>query len=59
MRAIEQTEFFDLLRTLTVLGFLGDSSYDGNRVRVGWKQIGFEPRMSHQQPFGFYDSATN
>jgi gluconate 2-dehydrogenase gamma chain len=56
MRAIEHTDFFDLLRTLTVLGFLGDPSHGGNRDRVGWNQIGFEPQMSYQHPFGYYDS---
>lgn len=55
MQAIAGNEFFDLLRTLTVLGFLGDPSYGGNRNEIGWKQIGFEPRMSYQHPFGFYD----
>lgn len=56
MQAIAGNEFFDLLRTLTVLGFLGDPSYGGNRNEIGWKQIGFERRMSYQHPFGFYDS---
>ena len=56
MQAIAGNEFFDLLRTLTVLGFLGEPSYGGNRNEIGWKQIGFEPRMSYQHPFGFYDT---
>ena len=56
MDAIAETDFFDLLRTLTVLGFLGDPSYGGNRDQLGWKQIGFEPKMSYEHPFGFYDA---
>jgi gluconate 2-dehydrogenase gamma chain len=56
VRAIEMTAFFDLLRTHTVLGFLGNPSYGGNRGETGWRQIGFEDRMSYQHPFGYYDA---
>jgi gluconate 2-dehydrogenase gamma chain len=54
--AIEHSEFFELLRTHTILGFLGDPSYGGNRESIGWKHIGFEDRMSFQPPFGYYDA---
>jgi len=57
MRAIEKTEFFELLRTHVMLGFLGPPSYGGNRDQVGWKLIGFEHRMAFTPPFGFYDAA--
>jgi gluconate 2-dehydrogenase gamma chain len=56
MRAIDKTEFFELLRTHTTLGLLGNPSYGGNRDRVGWKLIGFEDRMAYQPPFGYYDA---
>ncbi|HEY7387742.1 MAG TPA: gluconate 2-dehydrogenase subunit 3 family protein [Bryobacteraceae bacterium] len=56
MRAIENTSFFELLRTLTVLGFLGDPSYGGNQNQTGWKQIGFDPQNAYQHPFGYYDT---
>jgi gluconate 2-dehydrogenase gamma chain len=56
IRAVEASIFFDLLRTHTVLGFLGNPSYGGNRGGVGWQQIGFEGRMSYQPPFGYYDA---
>lgn len=56
IKSIEQTNFFELLRTHTVLGFLGNPSYGGNRERIGWHQIGFEGRMAYQPPFGYYDS---
>jgi gluconate 2-dehydrogenase gamma chain len=59
MHAIEATEFFDLLRTHTLYGFLGNPSYGGNRERVGWKLIGFEDRMAYQPPFGYYDAQEN
>jgi gluconate 2-dehydrogenase gamma chain len=55
IHAIETTEFFELLRTHTVYGLLGNPSYGGNRDRVGWKLIGFEDRMVFQHPFGYYD----
>jgi gluconate 2-dehydrogenase gamma chain len=56
IRAIETSDFFELLRTHTVLGFLGNPSYGGNRGEIGWKQIGFEDRMMYQPPFGYYDA---
>ncbi len=56
VRAIETSRFFDLLRTHTVLGFLGNPSYGGNRGGVGWQQIGFDNRMAYQPPFGYYDA---
>ena len=59
IRTIEASSFFDLLRTHTVLGFLGDPSYGGNRGKAGWNQIGFEDRMAYQPPFGFYDAQVN
>ena len=56
IRTIESSDFFELLRTHTVLGFLGDPSYGGNRDKTGWRQIGFEDHMAWQTPFGYYDA---
>ena len=56
VRSIETSGFFELLRTHTVLGFLGNPSYGGNRGKVGWQQIGFEDRMAYAPPFGYYDA---
>jgi gluconate 2-dehydrogenase gamma chain len=56
IRSIEHIGFFELLRTHTVLGFLGDPRYGGNRGKVGWRQIGFEGWMAYQPPFGYYDA---
>lgn len=59
IRAIEKSDFFELLRLHTVLGFLASPSYGGNRGKVGWKQIGFEDHMTYQHPFGYYDAPGN
>jgi gluconate 2-dehydrogenase gamma chain len=56
IHAIEATDFFELLRTHTMYGFLGNPSYGGNRDRIGWKLIGFDDRMAYQPPFGYYDA---
>jgi gluconate 2-dehydrogenase gamma chain len=56
LHAIEKTDFFELLRTHTLYGFLGNPSYGGNRDGVGWKLIGFEDRHVFQPPFGYYDA---
>lgn len=48
--------FFELLRTHTLFGLMGNSSYGGNRDHIGWKLIGFDDRMAFQPPFGYYDA---
>jgi gluconate 2-dehydrogenase gamma chain len=59
MHSIEGSEFFELLRTHTLYGFLGNPSYGGNRDRVGWNLIGFDNRMAYRPPFGYYDTPGN
>jgi gluconate 2-dehydrogenase gamma chain len=56
LHAIEQTPFFELLRTHTVWGFVGSPAYLGNRGKVGWAHIGFDDRMQFEPPFGYYDA---
>jgi len=56
VHAIEKSDFFELLRIHTVLGFLGDPSYGGNRDKAGWKHIGFDDSMAFTPPFGYYDA---
>jgi len=56
LQAIEKTDFFELIRTHTVLGFFGNPSYGGNRDQIGWKLIGFEDRFQFAPPFGYYDA---
>src|SRR5262249_17722622 len=56
VRAIEKSDFFEVIRIHTLLGYLGSPSYGGNRNQVGWKYIGFEDRMAWQPPFGHYDA---
>ncbi|MCZ2146332.1 MAG: gluconate 2-dehydrogenase subunit 3 family protein [Bryobacterales bacterium] len=41
-RAIETTEFFEMLRVHVIIGFLAPPEYGGNRNRAGWALIGFE-----------------
>ena len=56
VRAIEKSEFFELLRKHTVWGFVGSPIYGGNLGKVGWAHIGFDDRMSYEPPFGYYDA---
>jgi gluconate 2-dehydrogenase gamma chain len=53
---IEHSEFFETLRTHTIMGFFGNPSYGGNRNRAGWKLIEFEDKFVFEPPFGYYDS---
>lgn len=51
----EKTDEFEDIRNYTILGFLGDPSYGGNRDDMGWKYIGFENPGMFFPPFGYYD----
>ena len=51
--------FFFMGRTLVMLGTFGDPSRGGNRDRVGWSMIGFDPQPAHEPPFGYYDAGPN
>lgn len=55
MAAIDRKPFFQLLRLHTLMGFLCDPSYGGNRNEAGWRLIGFEDKFVFQAPFGYYD----
>jgi len=55
LQAIENTDFFELLRTHTIMGFFGNPSYGGNRNKAGWTLIGFEDKHQFEPPFGYYD----
>lgn len=55
LKAIEKSPFFDLVRTMTVIGMFANPSYGGNYNQIGWKLIGFENKFFFEPPFGFYD----
>ena len=41
-------QFFGYLRALTVMGFLAEPKYGGNRNFVGWKLAGYPGPRHHQ-----------
>jgi gluconate 2-dehydrogenase gamma chain len=48
LRAIQHTEFFQLLRRHTIEGMFCDPMHGGNVDKLGWQLIGFPgPRMSY------------
>ncbi len=55
LRERETTPFFDIVRTLTLGGFLSSQKYGGNRNYVGWKLVGHDPSPTYQTPYGYYD----
>ncbi len=55
LETIEQTAFFDMARTLTVLGMLASPKYGGNYRGSGWKMLGFVDQHAFAPPFGHYD----
>jgi gluconate 2-dehydrogenase gamma chain len=56
LQAIEKTEFFELLRLHTIVGFFARPEYGGNYNQIGWKLIGVEDEMTYKPPFGYYDA---
>jgi gluconate 2-dehydrogenase gamma chain len=59
LRRMEKGEFFKQVREHTIMGFLGNPEYGGNRDEVGWKLIGFEHAPVYRPPFGYYDQEPN
>jgi gluconate 2-dehydrogenase gamma chain len=55
LTSIEKAEFFEAIRTHTIVGFLASPEWGGNRGKVGWKLIGLDDSASFQPPFGYYD----
>jgi gluconate 2-dehydrogenase gamma chain len=56
LEVIEKSDFFELLRVHTIMGFLARPDYGGNYQQAGWKLIGFENKGFYTPPFGYYDA---
>ncbi len=56
LRAIEESDFFGTVRTMTIAGMFAHPSYGGNRDKMGWALLGFDDRHAWQPPFGYYDA---
>ena len=59
LTAIDKSEFFEIVRLHTIVGFLSNPEYGGNHDRIGWKLIGFEDAGTYEPPFGYYDRKIN
>ena len=57
LKAIENTPAFNLFRSFTMIGFLGNPEDGANRDMAGWKLVGFDNAPTHTPPFGYYDAA--
>ena len=55
LKSIEKTEFFELVRTHTIMGVFASPEHGGNHDLVGWRLIGFEDQFVYEPPFGYYD----
>ena len=56
LKSVEETEFFQTTRLLTLLGMFSSPKYGGNFNEVGWKMIGFVDEHVFSPPFGYYDA---
>mgnify|MGYP001813756599 FL=1 len=60
LREIEDSDFFGLVREMTIFGFFAMSKYGGNSNHVGWDLIGFKGHNgAWEYPFGYYDAAVH
>jgi gluconate 2-dehydrogenase gamma chain len=53
---IEETEFFELARTLVVMGTLSNPAWGGNRDHAGFTLLGMKHAPVYVPPFGWYDA---
>jgi len=57
LKSVEDTQFFQAARFLTLAGVFGMAAWGGNRDNIGWKLVGMdEPPHSWIPPFGHYDA---
>ena len=56
LTAIEETPFFNLVRTHTITGFFSSPVHGGNYGKAGWELIGYDDALDHSPPFGYYDA---
>jgi gluconate 2-dehydrogenase gamma chain len=56
LKSVEETEFFQTTRLLTLLGMFSSPKYGGNYNEVGWKMLGFVDAHVFSPPFGYYDA---
>ncbi len=56
LTAIEDTPFFNLVRTHTITGFFASPVHGGNHDKVGWQLVGYDDSLYHEAPFGYYDA---
>jgi hypothetical protein len=55
LKTVDQTPFFESVRTLTLLGMFSSPKYGGNYGGNGWKLMGFADQHAFTPPFGYYD----
>ena len=57
LKTRDKSDFFAMLRMLTIYGFFSMGKYGGNKDNVGWELIGFKGHQgAWQYPFGHYDA---
>ena len=44
----QPAQFFGLIRALTIIGFLADPKYGGNKNHIGWKVAGYLGPSHHR-----------
>lgn len=56
LSAMENTPFFNLVRTHTISGFFASPIHGGNADKIGWKLVSYDDSLHFTPPFGYYDA---
>ena len=56
LTAVEETPFFNLVRTHTITGFFAHPVHGGNHDKIGWQLVNYDDSLDHKPPFGYYDA---
>jgi hypothetical protein len=56
LKAIEDTPFFNLVRTHTITGFFASPAHGGNYNKIGWQLVSYDDSLNFKPPFGYYDA---
>ncbi|HUP89221.1 MAG TPA: gluconate 2-dehydrogenase subunit 3 family protein [Longimicrobiales bacterium] len=56
LKEFEKTQFFFVLRMVTVIGTFSHPKWGGGRDDVGFKILGLQHQAAYQAPFGYYDA---
>ncbi|MGH7468704.1 MAG: gluconate 2-dehydrogenase subunit 3 family protein [Longimicrobiales bacterium] len=56
MKDVQEQQYFNVLRTLVIMGVFADPKHGGNRANAATRIMDFQHQPVYAPPFGYYDS---